>query len=198
MAALLIIFVIAIIIFIYSDSIPYYGRNECMVISTIDDEPYTVTKIYTNKQEAADILASINSMYVVLIKHFKRNKMNTKWAPNIEYLAHHYNPDVLGEHVPRNLNYTSYVRDKGKEIKLCLRTQDDRMKFHDMNTLKFVALHELSHMMTRSFGHSADFWHAFQFTLLEAHSLGIIKLIEYEKYPQKYCGISINSNPVFD
>jgi hypothetical protein len=169
-----------------------------MVVSTIDNERYIVTDRFANKQEAADILASINSMYVVLIKHMKRNRMNTKWAPNIEYLANHYNPDVLGEHVPRNLNYTSFVRNKGKEIKLCLRTQEDRMKFHDMNTLKFVALHELSHMMTRSYGHAPDFWQVFQFTLLEANSLGMINLIKYDKIPQKYCGIVINSNPAFD
>jgi hypothetical protein len=169
-----------------------------MVVSYVDKEPYIVREDYDNKQEAANILGSINAMFVRVIKHLKRNRMNTKWAENITFLAHNYNPDVLGEHIPWNTNYTSYVRNKGKKIRMCLRTTHDRNVFHDMNTLRFVALHELSHMMTSSFGHEKDFWDAFTFLLLEARDLGEIKLIKYKNAPQQYCGIQITSNPAFD
>jgi hypothetical protein len=137
-------------------------------------------------------------MYVDLIKHLKKNRMNTRWAPNIQYLASNYNPDVLGEHIPWHTNYTSYVRNKGQKIRMCLRPEHDRRKFHDMNTLRFVALHELSHMMTESYGHEEDFWRAFQFILLEASELGMIDLVRYSNDPQPYCGIIITSNPAFD
>lgn len=200
MIALLIIFVIVLILSSCREKLPPLDiwQNDCMVVSRVDDESYVVVERYNNKQRAADILGDINFMYVRLIKHLKYNRMNTKWGPNIQYLANNYNPDVLGEHIPWNLNYTSYVRNKGKKIRLCLRTQNDRSKFHDMNTLRFVALHELSHMMTESYGHEKDFWEAFQFMLLEANSLNMIDLIKYSQRPQKYCGILINSNPAFD
>jgi hypothetical protein len=200
MIALLIIFTIVLIFIVCRDDVTTLiaRQNDCIVVSRVDNEPYVVTKCYANKQLAADILGDINVMYVKLIKHLKRKKMDSEWGANILYLAKNYNPDVLGEHIPRNLNYTSYVRDKGKKIRLCLRSEENRMKFHDMNTIRFVALHELSHMMTKSYGHGDDFWSAFQFILLEAGALNMIKLIRYEHAPQKYCGIIINSNPAFD
>ena len=33
--------------------------------------------------------------------------MNTHWSGNIIYLSNNYNPDVLGEHIPSDLKYTS-------------------------------------------------------------------------------------------
>jgi hypothetical protein len=171
--------------------------SEGMVASSIDKEEYLVCEEYPNKHDAANILAEINRMYVRLITHLKRKKMDTRWASSIEYLVSNYNPTVLGEHIPSNLKYTSYVARKGQKIRLCLRTPEDRMKFHDMNTLRFVALHELAHMMTRSYGHEHDFWDTFRFILAEADSLEMIKLIDYRLAPQRYCGIIIESSPAF-
>ena len=173
-------------------------RSECMVVSRVDGLPYKVREDFRNKQEASNILGEINRMYVRIIKHLKKTKMNTKWANDISFLASNYNPDVLGEHIPWNTNYTSYVRDKGRIIRLCLRTQKNRKKFHDMTTLKFVAIHELSHMMTRSYGHEDEFWEAFSFILKEANRIGEIDLIRYSRTPAPYCGILITSNPAFD
>ena len=199
--ALLIILVILIIVcgcgVKQLPALPFFN-NECMVISSVDNQKYIVREDFKNKQTAANILGEINAMYVRLIKHLKRNKMNTRWAPDIIFLANNYNPDVLGEHIPFNTNYTSYVRNKGKKIRMCLRSVNDRNKFIDMNTLKFVAIHELSHMMTKSMGHENDFWEAFQFLLLEASSIGEIKLIRYSQNPTPYCGITITANPAFD
>lgn len=175
-----------------------FFARECMVVSDVDKEPYTVREDYENKQQAANILGSINAMYVRLIKHLKQNHMHGIWGKNITYLANNYNPDVLGEHIPWSTDYTSYVRNKGTKIRMCLRTAKDRNKFHDMNTLRFVALHELSHMMTTTYGHKKDFWEAFKFILIEASKIGEIQLVRYKDAPQPYCGISITSNPAFD
>lgn len=200
MIAVLIIFVLAIITCCITQILPplFTWQNDCMVVSRVDNEPYVVIDNFRNRHIAANILGEINLMYVTLIKHLKKNRMNTIWRDNIIYLTNNYNPDVLGEHIPTNLNYTSYVRNKGKKIRLCLRTRENRNIFHDMNTIRFVAIHELSHMMTESYGHEDDFWKAFKFLLFEAQSLGLIKLIDYKKDPQKYCGIVINSNPAHD
>jgi hypothetical protein len=200
MNAIFIIFVIVLIFIMQRGTFSSTSKfqMDCMVESRVDNEKYIVLGKYANKQEAADILGSINAMYVKLIKHLKRNKIHSVWGKNIVYLANNYNPDVLGEHTPRNLNYTSFVRDKGKKIRLCLRRPENRKVFHDINTLRFVALHELAHMMTESYGHEDDFWEAFRFILIEANSLNMINLIRYNQHPQKYCGIVINANPAID
>ena len=168
-----------------------------MVSSTLDHEEYVVVEEYDNKQEAANILAKINQMFVRVITHLKRNRMNGPYAEQIVYLASNYSPIVLGEHIPTNLKFTSYVAQKGVKIRMCLRPIENRRIFHDMNTLKFVALHELSHLAVRSYGHDESFWSMFRFILLEASSIGEIKLVDYSKFPQPYCGLpnDIRDNP---
>lgn len=172
-------------------------HTDHMVSSTLDHEQYVVVEEFENKQEAANILARLNQMYVRVITHLKRNKMNSPYAEQIAYLCQNYSPIVLGEHIPTNLKYTSFVAQKGVKIRMCLRTPEDRQKFHDFNTLSFVALHELSHLAVRSYGHDAQFWDVFRFILLEASSIGEIKLVDYSKFPQAYCGLpnDIRDNP---
>lgn len=172
-------------------------KRDCMVTSRVDKEAYSVQEEYENKQHAADILAEVNGMYVRVITHLKQTAITGPWRSEIEFLSANYNPTVLGEHIPTNLKFTSYVAQKGKKIRLCLRPAYNRHVFHDMNTLKFVALHELTHMMVQSYGHEQSFWDAFQFVLFEADKIGEIKLIDYSKRPQQYCGIMIESSPAF-
>ncbi len=172
-------------------------RTDHMVSSTLDHEMYIVVEEFENKQEAANILARLNQMLVRVITHLKRNKMNSPYVEKILYLSNNFNPTVIGEHLPTNLKFTSFVAQKGLKIRLCLRTAEDRNKFHDFNTLSFVSLHELSHLAVRDYGHSAEFWDVFRFILLEASSIGEIKLVDYAKYPQRYCGLpsDIRDNP---
>jgi len=187
-----------VVIYIYCTNKKEKIIPSSFVISDVDGSEYKVVGIYENKREAANILAKLNLMYVKLIKHLKRNKMGTIWAENIIYLSDNYNPDVLQEHIPSDLNLTSYVSNKGEKIILCLRRVENRNEFYGENTIKFVAIHELAHMMTHSYGHENDFWEAFEFLLGEAEKLGVIKIIDYSKFPEPYCGIMITSNPIFE
>ncbi len=190
--------VVALLLLIYfMPDVVNLFRTDHMVSSTVDKEQYVVVEEFENKHEAANILARINQLYVRLIKHLKRNKMDSPYAEQIAYLVSNYRPDTLGEHIPTNLNFTSFVAQKGVKIRMCLRTVEDRRKFHDFNTLTFVALHELSHMAVRSYGHDSSFWNMFRFILLEASTIGEIKLINYSQKPVAYCGLvgGISDNP---
>lgn len=191
--------VFCVLILLLAYSYPDFDifHRDHMVTSSIDHESYSVQEEYENKQKAADILAEINMMYVRVITHLKRTQMSGPWSQQIAFLCANYNPTVLGEHIPSNLKYTSYVAQKGKKIRLCLRPIENRHMFHDMNTLRFVALHELTHMMVQSYGHEQSFWDAFHYILVEADKIGEIKLIDYSKHPQPYCGIMIESSPYF-
>jgi hypothetical protein len=62
----------------------------------------------------------------------------------------------------------------------------------------FVALHELSHIMTKSVGHTKEFWDNFKFILQNAIVIGIYNPVDYSKDPKSYCGIQVTDTPLKD
>ena len=60
----------------------------------------------------------------------------------------------------------------------------------------FVALHELAHIMTKSIGHTEEFWENFKFLLKESIKMNLYKKIDFQKNPHKYCGIEIKDSPI--
>ena len=68
----------------------------------------------------------------------------------------------------------------------------------DENTLTFVGIHEVSHIMTKSIGHKPEFWRNFKFLLQNAKQIGIYEPVDYKKKPQPYCGMDITDNPYYD
>ena len=53
------------------------------------------------------------------------------------------------------MDHVAYVIDKNKKFFLCVSTPDGEDEDH--NTIRFVALHELAHMMSASYGHNKEF-----------------------------------------
>jgi hypothetical protein len=95
--------------------------------------------------------------------------------------------------------YTAYSENKGEKIAFCLnkkRKGEDQMI--DEHTLMFVAIHELSHVCTKSIGHKTEFWENFKFLLENAKDAGIHDPSDYKKKPTEYCGMNINDNPFYD
>ena len=68
----------------------------------------------------------------------------------------------------------------------------------DLDTLTFVAIHELSHVMTKSVGHKAEFWQNFKFLLENAKEAKIHQPVDYKSEPAEYCGMTITDNPYYD
>ena len=68
----------------------------------------------------------------------------------------------------------------------------------DEHTLMFVALHELSHIATKSIGHKTEFWDNFKFLLQNAKESGVHVPEDYKKKPIEYCGMEIKDNPYYD
>ena len=59
-------------------------------------------------------------------------------------------------------------------------------------------MHELSHIMTKSIGHTDEFWNNFKFVLECAKKSGLYNPVDYKKNPQTYCGMKITDNPYYD
>ena len=68
----------------------------------------------------------------------------------------------------------------------------------DEHTLTFVAIHELSHVMTKSIGHKQEFWDNFKFLLENAKEAKIHDPVDYSKKPTEYCSLTISDSPYYE
>ena len=86
--------------------------------------------------------------------------------------------------IPLREGYSSYTENKSV-IYICLKDQNG--KYYDMNTLMYVTLHELAHVLSNNYGHGQEFKDNFNNLLKYAEIKGV-----YNKYipmPNMYCGI---------
>jgi len=167
-------------------------NNEVIYIkSHIDEKEYLVRNL-EDKQEAANLLARIRQKLENLIKELHITNPDKE-----EYvrLKERFNPEQITE-AGKNNKYTSYSINKGEKIVLCIRQRNDQEELIDENTITFVALHELAHIMTKSVGHTQEFWDNFKILLKEAIDRDIYKRVDYNKYPQEYCGITVSDTPL--
>lgn len=181
-----IIFIIVIILFLY---IKNFYAEVTYVKSTIDGRNYLVRKL-KDRQQASDMLASINADLQKLINHLVAKFPDRK---EIKQLFENYNPNNISEGSAQS-GYTSYSVNKGERLILCIRQKDAIDSFVDKNVVMYVAIHELSHLATESIGHDQTFWDNFKFILQEAVSIGIYKKIDFANNPSPYCGLKISNS----
>ena len=188
--SIFIIFITVFLIFTYYQS--KYGEI-ITVRSEIDGKEYLVrnNQKYADSEEAADTLAIIRNKLVDLTNYLEKNDEKSS---AVKRLLKNFRPDNITES-PRSSKFTSYSVNKGEKIVFCLRSRDENEKLIDINTLMFVALHELAHVMTKSVGHTEEFWSNFRYLLKNSIKLGIYKYQDFRKKPVKYCGITITDTP---
>lgn len=197
--------IVAVIVFIIVLIWILFVRNNNVTVRAADGRTYSVVAGGMT-QQAADRLAMINEFLINFMRHLRRKYIYdgvvgkfsypTADTPQkfVERLLKFYNSEVIREHIPEDTNNTSYVLNKGTAIVFCLRSNGT---FEDTSTVKFVALHELTHIGTLSYGHETDFWENFKFVLTEARDSGLYVPIDYERHPVRYCGLDLNYNPLF-
>ena len=97
-----------------------------------------------------------------------------------------------------NDDNTAFTINKGELISLCIREHTDGRPFHDYNSLCFVIIHEMAHVVSVSEGHNFEFIENFKFLLKEAVLMGYYTPIDYSKTPFLYCGkIKVTNNPFY-
>ena len=180
---------LAMCFFIYHKS--DYSNLKC-IISDVDGKKYCVRE--RRKLElAADLLANTNKHMKELVHHCQEKYPDQE---NVKRLVSGYNPKKIYETLPTS-KFTAYSQNKGEKIAFCLDTEKNDGELIDMNTLTFVALHELAHVASKSIGHTDEFWANFKFLLKEAAEIGIYDPIDYAKEPRRYCGMTITDNPYY-
>tara|TARA_B100000963_G_scaffold260130_1_gene228397 strand:- start:2986 stop:3573 length:588 start_codon:yes stop_codon:yes gene_type:complete len=186
----IILFVIGFIIKIYFESEMFHLK---CIVSDEDGNTYCVRE--TPKLElVADLLARTTEKLKQLVAFVKEEYPKRE---NVKRLAEKFNPKKISETLPTS-KYTAYSENKGEKLAFCTTTTKEGSKLIDENTLTFVAVHELGHVMTESVGHTKEFWQNFKFLLKNAVKIGIYEPIDYKKKPKNYCGMKITDNPYYD
>jgi predicted metal-dependent hydrolase len=188
---ILIIIILLLFCFIYYlENRLYVSENLTMVQSSVDNKSYLVRNV-NDKNQAANTLAKMKSNMIKLVDHLKENK--DEFPENLSYIK-----DLISR--SKNINimesssdekYTSYTINKGEKIVFCIRSKDLN-DIHDINTLMYVAIHELAHVGCPEYGHTPLFKEIFIFLLKESVKIGIYKKVDYRVNPKVYCGMTIN------
>ena len=183
-------FVLLICLKIYYESDTF--QLKC-VIASKDGNRYCV-RDRTKLEPAANLLASVTQRCKELVQY-----MGEKFPEDdrAKRLVKGFNPQKIMETLPTS-ELTAYSENKGEKIAFCLNKNKVDDDLIDLNTLTFVAIHELSHIMTKSIGHKQEFWENFKFLLTNAKEAGIYNPVDYKKKPKEYCGMTINDNPYYD
>lgn len=192
------IFNIVLVIFIIIVASKLYFNSDTFnlrcIISDVNGNKYCVRD--RNKLElAADRLAHVNNNLNKLVNHLSKKYPDKK---NVQRLVNGYNPKKIYETLPTS-EFTAYSENKGEKLAFCLDTEkNSKGRLIDINTLMYVALHEVSHIATKSIGHNEEFWNNFKFMITEAKEINIYTPIDYKKEPARYCGMNISDNPYYD
>ena len=158
-----------------------------------------------DKEEAALLLSKIRERLSNLVEHVctdsnkaenKTNKdVDEERGHSLKRLNTNFRPNNITESSPGN-KYTSYSINKGDKIVFCLRSKDGNNKLVDINTMMFVAIHELGHLMTKSIGHTAEFWDNMRFLLKEGIKIKVYVKQDFNSIPVDYCGTKITDTPL--
>tara|TARA_Y100000816_G_C25846985_1_gene442500 strand:+ start:60 stop:656 length:597 start_codon:yes stop_codon:yes gene_type:complete len=188
---ILVIFIIFIASNIYINSESFNLR---CIISDKNGNRYCVrdrNKLHLAADRLAEVNIRMNKLVLYLGKKYPNNEA-------VKRLINKYNPKKIYETLPTS-EHTAYSENKGEKLAFCLDTEKNNQgRLIDINTLTYVALHELSHIASESIGHTDEFWQNFKFLIEEAKKINIYNPIDYKKTPARYCGMNVTDNPYYD
>jgi hypothetical protein len=172
----------------------YMSLPKTIPVKASDGAIYQVQDL-PNKEQAANLMATIRANLIKLKEHYESEPALRADPPIASFLSR-FSPNVFIENDIHSPD-TSYSQNKGDKIVLCLRdkTKPPNYPCIETNTIMFVVLHEMAHLMTDSIGHTPEFWTNFKRILNDSTQLGIYTPVNYAKSPTPYCGMSITNNP---
>jgi len=188
---IIILFIVLIALKMYTDSDEFNLR---CIVSTVDGKKYCVRE-RNQIQKASNLLARTTEKLGYLVENVGQRYPDRE---NVKKLVKNFNPTTVKETLPTS-EFTAYSENKGEKIAFCLnKKKHNNDNLIDSNTLMFVAIHEIAHIMTTSVGHTEEFWNNFKFLLENAVELKLYTPVDYKKEPEGYCGMDITDNPYYD
>ena len=173
------------------------GPGNIIVLKASDGNTYKVQDL-THKRDAAELMAEIHKNLRKVVDFYRQDEYVSDEPARL--LVERFNPDAFMENTVTSSD-TSYSENKGDKIVLCLRDKNDPPNYPliDTNTVMFVVLHEMAHLMTAELNghkHTREFWANFRRLLEDASKLGIYSPVNYSRTPVSYCGMMITDSPL--
>lgn len=173
------------------------GPGNLVSIKASDGNLYKVQDL-PNKHDAADVMAKVQDNIKKVIDYYKQDEFSTDTPAKL--LVERFNPQSIMENTVTSSD-TSYSENKGEKIVLCLRdkTAPPDYPLVDFNTIMFVTLHEMAHLMTPGLDahkHTREFWANFRRLLEDASKIGVYTPVNYSRNPVPYCGMMITDSPL--
>ena len=186
---LIIIIIISISIFYW-----YYFKSMTFLQSPIDNNYYMIRDL-SDKTTAVIMLSTIRLNILKLNNYLVKNKNDKykEYKTYIEQLDDRIKGVTIAESRESSAS-TSYSVNKGEELVFCLRSKKEWNKFHNFNTIMYVALHEISHIACPEYGHGPLFKKIFAFITQVAIEINIYTQTDFNKTPEEYCGIYITES----
>ena len=89
---------------------------------------------------------------------------------------------------------TTHTKNKSKII-ICTAPDPAYSSSENYDTLVFVTLHEIAHVMTPEWGHASNFWENFDVIITIARRVGIFHgLVDFAKQDFRHCAHVIKAN----
>jgi len=167
--------------------------NLVSVRSNRTNQTYQVQNL-PDKQDACERMANIQEKLGKLIQTYKDDP-NSAADQRVRIMIERFRPENMSEN-NIDANSTSYSENKGDKIVVCLRDKKKPYPLVEENTVMFVVLHEMAHLMTTTIGHTPEFWANFRRILKDASAAGIYQEVNYAKNPVEYCGMKITDSPL--
>jgi hypothetical protein len=160
-----------------------------------DGQQYEMQNL-PHKEKAVELMSKVRTQLVKLHEYYKETP-NVAQDPAVMRFVGRFTPDVFVENDMQSED-TSYSENKGQKIVVCLRdkTKPPQYPLIDQNTVMFVMLHEMAHLMTETVGHTQEFWNNFKRILQDAIQIGIWQPVNYAHQPTPYCGMTITDSPL--
>jgi hypothetical protein len=190
------------LIFIITGIILYiffiYNKNSLKLIEAHNGNKYYV-RDEKDKLLAANLLAQIEERLYKIRDHCISNIDNPDYDTYRKYFVRlkkkfHRNRTQIYENTTKK-GSTSYSVNKGEELVFCIRhRKKNKKKLHNINTVMYVAIHELAHIACPEIGHTPLFNQIFRFLLNVGIEIGVYTHEKYRKTRPEYCGMTLNTN----
>ena len=187
--------ILLVLFLILLNSYNNFGEGFLITVKSSANFKDYLMQEYPNHIEAAKIIGKLD----ININKFANHLLDK--YPNDERIIRLVNnlKETKYEEASHENGESTYTINKGELIKICLRKKKDGKPLHNLNTLMFVVIHELAHVMSVSIGHNKEFMDNFRFLLREADDIDIdYTPIDYSEDNMTYCGVKVSHNPYYN
>ena len=133
------------------------------------------------------ILLTVVGLVILAAYVFTKESYTSDDHPMLNEIRNNFakiNPKYAN--IPLKKGNSAYTENKAV-ITMCLKNPKTD-EYYDMNTIMYVALHELAHIISKSHGHTEEFKNNFTNLLRKGTKLGIYN--PRKPIPETYCGIN--------